>query len=435
MARAKRRNPAMSASIFDFVRDLLLLRYRENADEEERAAQRQPRRQVPAAHRADHGQGDRGHGLLPLQPAGLAERSRRRAGPLRQRRGRVSRAERAAALPRLAHSLSSTSTHDTKRSEDVRARINVLSEVPREWRQHVLRWARWNRRFRTRRGRPAGPVGQRRVPALPDARRHLARRNPQRRRPASSCVERLQQYMLKVAREAKSHTSWISPHEAYEQALLRFVADIFQADKKRPFLADLHQFAQQVADHGRWNSLSQVVLKVASPGVPDFYQGTELWTLTLVDPDNRQPVDFAAAAAAAGGAAEPRTSAGPRVAAAVASCSSIAADGRIKLFATWQALQARRQLPELFTAGEYLPLEVRGKHAERIVALARRRGSELAIAVVPRLTVKLCGFGGPPPLGELWGDTAIVLPAGNARRRRVWSIASPAGNTHWRRNR
>jgi (1->4)-alpha-D-glucan 1-alpha-D-glucosylmutase len=149
-------------------------------------------------------------------------------------------------------------------------------------------------------------------------------------------------------------------------------------------------------------------LKIASPGAPDFYQGSELWFLALVDPDNRQPVDFELRLRLfdelqAAVAAKPR----PELLAELLARRS---DGTIKLFATWQALLARRQRPELFTTGEYLPLEARGQHSDRVIAVARRQGRDIAIAVVPRLGVKLCGLGGGPPLGELWGDTEVVLP-------------------------
>jgi len=406
VARAKRRNPAMSASIFDFVRDLLLLRYRENADEEERTAQRalvgkfQQLTGPIMAKAIEDTAFYRFNRLVSLNEVG--------GDPVRFG---TSAAEfhklNAERVQLFAHSLSASSTHDTKRSEDVRARINVLSEIPREWRQHVLRWARWNKRFRTDvEGQPAPSANdeyllyQTLVGIWPDEIPAGAARQ--------QLVERLQQYMLKVAREAKSHTSWISPHEPYEQALLQFVAAIFQAEKKRPFVANLHEFARLVADHGRWNSLSQLVLKIASPGAPDFYQGTELWSLTLVDPDNRQSVDFGLRQRLLADL-QARDGAGSR-AELLRELLEHRQDGRVKLFTTWQALLTRRKWPELFTAGEYLPLEVRGTHAERLIALARRRSGELAIAAVPRLTARVCGFGGPPPLAGAWGDTVVVLP-------------------------
>ena len=239
--------------------------------------------------------------------------------------------------------------------------------------------------------------------------------------------------MLKVVREGKMHTSWVSPNEAYEAGVAKFVRAILTEDRRRPFLRDIDQFARKVADHGRWNSLSQLVLKVASPGVPDFYQGTEFWTLTLVDPDNRQPVNLAARR-------DSLTKLQVEMSQALKmSCSSEAidcwlaapsdnsdtrtaedqllqhlieqrADGRIKQFVTLISLRTRREFEQLFSIGEYFPLPVTGKFAENVIAFARRHQDQAAVVIAPRLSVSLSGFGGPPPLGELWQDTAVTLP-------------------------
>ncbi len=406
VARAKRRNPAISASIFDYVRDILLLRYRDNADDEERQAQRslagkfQQLTGPIMAKAVEDTAFYRFNRLVSLtEVGGDPERFGTEAAAFHE----VNRRK----LPEHAHGLASSSTHDTKRSEDVRVRVNVLSEIPHEWRKSVQRWARWHKRLKaTVDGLPAPAANdeyvlyQTLIGIWPDQ----APQGAERLR----LVERLQHYMLKVAREAKVDTSWVSPHEAYEQALTQFVADVFRQDKRRAFVADLDNLAQRVAEHGRWNALAQQVLKISSPGAPDFYQGTELWCLTLVDPDNRQPVDFGLRQRSFAMLRE-RIASGQRDV-LLQELLEQRRDGRIKLFATWQALQARRQAPELFTAGDYLPLEVRGPHADRVVAVARRRGEQFAIAVAPRLTVKLCGLGGPPPLGPVWQETAVVLP-------------------------
>ena len=406
VARAKRRNPAISASIFDYVREILLLRYRDNADEEERQAQQsfagkfQQLTGPIMAKAVEDTAFYRFNRLVSLNEVGGDPE---RFGTDLAGFHEVNRRK----LPEHAHGLSSSSTHDTKRSEDVRVRINVLSEIPSQWRKSVQRWARGHKRIKaTIDGMPAPAANdeyvlyQTLIGVWPDA----IPRGDERRR----LIERLQQYMLKVAREAKVHTSWVSPHEAYEQALTQFVAELFREDKRRTFLAELDSLAQQVSEHGRWNALSQQVLKIASPGAPDFYQGTELWCLTLVDPDNRQPVDFELRQRWFA-ELQQRVLAGEREQ-LLSELLERRRDGRIKLFTTWQALQARRESPDLFTSGEYIPLEARGKHAERVVALARRRNGQVAIAVVPRLTVKLCSLGGPPPLGSIWEDTSIVLP-------------------------
>jgi (1->4)-alpha-D-glucan 1-alpha-D-glucosylmutase len=409
VARAKRHNRAMSASIFDFVRDALLLRYRDNADDEERQALWQfvGKFQQLTGPIMAKGVEDtafyRFNRLVSLNEVG-GDPARFGNDPAAFHRLNASR------VSRQLRGLSSTSTHDTKRSEDVRARINVLSEIPRLWRQKLSKWSRLNRRLRSDvEGHPAPAPSdeyllyQTLIGLWPDTPPHGAERKQR--------IERAQQYMLKVAREAKSHTSWISPHEPYERALTAFVTDILDDQRRRSFVADLQNFAQTVADHGRWNSLSQTLLKIASPGVPDFYQGCELWTHSLVDPDNRRPVDFENARRRL---EELLTwmgaDASPERRALLSNLVESRADGRIKLFVTLMGLRARRALPELFTEGEYIPLTVNGPQAEHLVAIARRRGAACAIALAPRLTVKLCGFGGPPPLGPLWEGAMLELP-------------------------
>ena len=405
VARAKRRNPAISSSVFDFIRDLLLARFRENADEEERRSQwrligRFQQLTSPIMAKAVEDTAYyRFNRLVSLNEVG-GEPERFGTDVAEFHELLVSR------QPRMSRSLLATSTHDTKRGEDVRARINVLSEIPRQWRQSVSRWARWNRRFRSDVESTPAPSSndeyllyQTLVGIWPDA----IPTGQERQR----LVERVQQYVLKVAREAKQHTSWISPHEAYERAVIQFVADLFREDKRRSFLPDLDDFARSLADHGRWNSLAQVVLKMASPGVADIYQGNELWSLTLVDPDNRQRVDYALRQRLL----DQFDQATSREA-LIEDILRERQDGRIKLYVTMRSLRLRLAHPELFTEGEYVPLETGGAFAESVVALARRSGTQLALAIVPRLTVKVCGFGGGPPLGGCWRDTAVLLPAG-----------------------
>ncbi|MDZ4683620.1 MAG: malto-oligosyltrehalose synthase [Planctomycetaceae bacterium] len=425
VARAKRRNPAMSGEIFDFLRDVLLLRDRDVADEREREAiQRftgkfQQLTGPIMAKAVEDTAFYRFNRLVSLNEVGgePAAFGTSVAGFHRFQQAR---------LPRLSHSLNASSTHDTKRSEDVRARISVLSEIPREWRSKVQAWSRWHRRLKAE--VDGGEVPSRNAEYLlyqtligvwPDAIPDGADRE--------RLVARMQQYMLKVEREAKVHTSWISPHEAYETAVSRFVADLFATNRRRPFLADLHEFAGRIAAHGRWNSLSQLLLKLTAPGVPDFFQGMEAWNLTLVDPDNRQPVDFAARDQTLSELRTLLSSELPgttpedvidswlaRETESVPTASQrlleTCADGRIKLFVTLLGLHARRHCGELFATGEYLPLETTGRFADCVVAFARRHGDQCAIIVAPRLTVKVAGFGGPPAIGDLWQDTAIRLP-------------------------
>lgn len=437
-AEAKRRFPAMSASIFDFVRDMLLLRYHENADEQERRAVQNfagkfQQLTGPITAKAVEDTAFYRYNRLVSgnevggDPAAFS----------------VSAAQfhefNRSQLPRLSHSLNATSTHDTKRSEDVRARINVLSEIPQVWRKHVQRWSKWNRRFKTVLDGVESPsrngeylLYQTLVGTWPDA-------IPQQRE-RTEYVRRIKEYMLKVVREAKVHTSWISPYEAYEDALARFVDGILADEPQSRFLTDLDAFAGLVAEHGRWNSLSQLLWKIASPGVPDLYQGTELWTLTLVDPDNRRPVDFgrlrrtlngligemsnALSWPAAEGTLEhwiAPSSGGQEPSADVAAflqrLLAERIDGRIKMFLTAVGLRIRRLSPDLFSEGAYQPLRTSGKFAEHLVAFARQAGSTFAIALAPRWTASLTGLGGLPPVGDVWCQTELELPSELAGRQ------------------
>ncbi len=434
VALAKRRNPAMNDSVFDFVRDVLLLRFQDNADDEERAAVEQfvgKFQQVTGpimAKAVEDTAFYRFNRLIALNEVG-GEPSHFGTSLADFHRFNLAR------LPWQSHAMNASSTHDTKRSEDVRARISVLTEVPKEWREHLQKWAKAHRRLKTFVDGSDAPdsnaeylLYQTLIGIWPDeiptgdARRIF--------------VDRVQQYMLKVVREAKTHTSWISPDEPYETALRKFVEDLFYDERRQPFLEELHQFATQVAEHGRWNSLSQLVLKLTSPGVADFYQGTETWNLTLVDPDNRQPVDYARLESLldqlttrmtenleAGTTADNalthwlQAAFGQQPALSkpddfLQDLIATRQDGRIKLYLTLLGLQARRYAGQLFTSGEYIPLEVTGTAAESVIAFARQHGQQRAIVIVPRLTVRLVGLAGPAPLGQVWNDTAVTLPEG-----------------------
>ncbi|MBI2562304.1 MAG: malto-oligosyltrehalose synthase [candidate division NC10 bacterium] len=407
VAFAKRRNPATNVSVFDFVRDVLLLRYPENADEAYREAQLafvQKFQQVTAPVTAKGVEDTacyRYNRLVSLNEVG-GEPDRFGISVEEFHRQCLSRQEK------WPDGLSATSTHDTKRSEDVRSRIHVLSEIPREWRAAVGRWHRWNRRHASEvDGRPApdrndeyllyqtlvgawplGPMGQEEVAAF---------------------TARIQQYMLKAAKEAKVNTSWINPNEAYDQALRSFVARILEPGPGNRFLPDFTLFQGFVARLGMVNSLAQTLMKITAPGVPDFYQGTEVWDFSLVDPDNRRPVDFAARAALLAGLRE-RIAAGD-LAELARELVEDWPDGRIKLYTIHRALMSRRRTPDLFRTGAYVPLPTTGRHAERLCAFARRGGTWTVHTVVPRLVAPLTDTGARLPLGrEVWGDTWVVLP-------------------------
>ena len=291
--------------------------------------------------------------------------------------------------------LSATSTHDTKRGEDVRARLNVLSEIPGPWKSAVTRWRALNRRFRTDADGVDAPdandeylLYQTLIGAWPFA-------------PEEQLVfpERLRTYMLKAIREAKRHTSWISPNERYEAATLRFVDDIL--DRRRPFLRTFIPFQARVAELGIYNSLAQLLIKITAPGVPDFYQGTELWDLALVDPDNRRPVDYERRSQLL----QDLHDASPD------RLLDARGDGRVKMLVMVRALAQRAALRDVYERGSYVPLSVEGEHRSHVFAFARRHGDKLAITCVPRLVAGLLGARSGPPIGApIWGETRILLP-------------------------
>jgi (1->4)-alpha-D-glucan 1-alpha-D-glucosylmutase len=307
-------------------------------------------------------------------------------------------AENNARLRRSPHALSATATHDTKRGEDVRARINVLSEIPDEWRRRLAVWQRLNRRHRTTVEGATVPganteylIYQTLVGAWPiDA-------------------ERLSAYLLKAVREAKTHTSWINPNPKYDEALTRFAAAILDRQRAAAFLVVLIPFQARIADFGALNSLAQTLIKITAPGVPDFYQGTELWDLSLVDPDNRRPVDWKLRQRLLGELEDALATTADR--AGLAHDLWVHKDdARVKLFVIREALALRRARPALFAAGAYRPLDLRGSLAEHVCAFARVGEDAAALTVTPRLLARRGG--GAPPLGtEYWSDTTLELPS------------------------
>ncbi|MGH7717933.1 MAG: malto-oligosyltrehalose synthase [Gemmatimonadaceae bacterium] len=388
--------------------------------------------------------------------------------PLEEAVGALHRgnAERAGAWPRA---LLATNTHDTKRSADVRARVDVLSEMPAEWARQVARWRRLNRPHRTRlRGRLAPDAsteyllyqtlvgmwpllvsataptddlvakGYYRVVGLPE------------RDTMETLRERVSAYMLKAAREAKAHTSWTDPNEEWEQALTRFIHGILsdaenaehgmrreapasrvpRSRRSRSFVSAITSFTFRIARPGMWNALARVLIHLGAPGTPDLYQGDELWSFALVDPDNRRPVDYALRRRLLEEVGQRFATGGSERERLVREMVEAPQDGRVKLHVTHRALRARQEHPELFTRGDYLPLHAHGPAAIHVFAFARLTDHDAALIVAPRLTLTLLGDSSiasetdgesdaamtdrplslliPP---DVWRETFLVLPA------------------------
>jgi (1->4)-alpha-D-glucan 1-alpha-D-glucosylmutase len=310
-------------------------------------------------------------------------------------------------IERQAHwpsTMLTTSTHDTKRSEDVRARINVLSEIPRDWQRTLQRWESLNR------DKKIEVEGS----EVPDANEEYLfyqtlvgawPLQPMDGKAYEHFVSRLEQYMEKALKEAKLHTSWINPHEAYDLAVRRFVHDVLQPGADNRFMEDFLHFQNRVAQAGMWNSLSQTLLKLTSPGVPDVYQGNELWDLSLVDPDNRQPVDFSERATLLEDL-QRREAKG--LVSLVRELVARRTDGRVKLYITYKTLNLRRTQPDLFERGSYHPLAVFGAQAHHVVAYARQLGQQWAVVVVPRFIRQLSPSTRPPLGRRLWKETRLI---------------------------
>jgi (1->4)-alpha-D-glucan 1-alpha-D-glucosylmutase len=307
-------------------------------------------------------------------------------------------------LERWPYTMNTTSTHDTKRSEDVRARLNVLSELPGAWARCLGRWARLNR------GKKGVVNGQ----SVPDPGEEVLLYQsllgawPLQEEEVPGFRQRLKAYMVKAAREAKVQTSWLDPDEAYENALASFVDACLDTSRPNDFLDDFLRFQQRVAYYGALNSLAQVLLKVTSPGIPDLYQGAELWDFSLVDPDNRRPVDFSKRAQML--SELKRLEAGDP-AQLVRELLAAWRDGRIKMYVVSRALGFRRAHDKLFQEGAYIPLSVSGERKEHVVAFARHEGDNWVLVAVPRLVAGLAAPGQPPLGRRIWRDSVITLPA------------------------
>jgi (1->4)-alpha-D-glucan 1-alpha-D-glucosylmutase len=411
---AKRRNPRTAEAVFDFVRDTLLLANVGDFSEADRprlvewAMKFQQMTGPVMAKSVEDTVFYTYNRLVSLNEVGGAP-DRYGVSPAAFHRQNAER------LARWPHSLLTTSTHDTKRSEDVRARLNALSEMAGEWQAALARWGRLNAAKKTVVEDQPAPdhndeylLYQTLLGAWPVG-------PPLAGGALAEFRERIAAYMQKATKEAKVHTSWVNPNEEYDDAVRQFVHRLLPEAADDPFLADLLPLQRRVAFFGYFNALAQVLLKLTCPGVPDLYQGTELWDFSLVDPDNRRPVDndlrrrlLAQLQARVG-------EAGHDLRPLAAELLAGLPDGRIKAYLIYRALHFRAAHEELFARGGYLPLEATGSRREHVCAFARSLGDQVVLVVVPRLVVGLAGGDERAPVGPgVWEETLLVLPPGMA---------------------
>ncbi len=414
VSRAKRKNPALSSTIFDFLENILLLRYPKFFRETDKTEW------LDFVMKFQQLTG-------PVMAKGMEDTvfyiynrliSLNEVGGYPEKFGHSLEVFHGQNLERRKswpHSLNASSTHDTKRSEDVRARINVLSEIPLEWKKNILRWTRMNRKKKT------ATEGQ----WLPDRNdeyhlyQTLIGTWPLHKGPGAvpdeSFTKRIKDYMLKALREAKINTSWINPNTRYEEAMLAFIDGLLS---NSDFIEDFGALAEKVSFWGMFNSLSQTLLKITAPGIPDFYQGTEIWNFSLVDPDNRGPVDYGRCREMLRNLCARMEENGPALAGLARELVREWRDGAVKLYLTFRALHYRRENAALFQEGEYLSLETAGARPDQICAFARRKGEACAVIVVPRFMTRCLPEGegsadSPDIWRNIWQDTWIVLPAKN----------------------
>ncbi len=424
LREAKRRNRSTSESIFDFIGDLLLLRDPEELSDADRVERRELVLRVQQLTGPVMAKGledtvfYRYYPLASLNEVG----GRPTAGPVEPSHFHSFCADRREHWPA---GLSATATHDTKRGEDTRVRLDVLSEIPREWLAALKHWERLNRKLKPL-------VEEARVPGSNEE--YLIYQTLVGMWPMEGLAgdldeaahkdlcERAGAYLNKALREAKLHTSWVNVNQPYEAACQEFLTRILDPRHgDNPFLDDLRRFLQGIVMPGIYNSLSQALLKATAPGVPDLYQGTELWDFTLVDPDNRRPVDYARRRALL----ERVVRAGNErhgVATLVEQALAAPADGLLKLLVTSRALAERHRRREVFDQGSYIPLEVLGARANHVIAFARATENGAAVTVAGRLFAGLHASTRRPVGRDIWQDTRVVLPDALARTGRYRDV-------------
>ena len=293
------------------------------------------------------------------------------------------------------HGMNTTATHDTKRGEDVRARLNVLSEIPQEWSQQVNCWREINQTYKQE--------------GMPDTNdeyllyQTLLGTYPFEENELVDFPDRIKDYILKAVREAKVYTAWLRPDEEYEQAFLNFIDRILE---NTDFQQQLRPWQQKIAEYGIYNSLSQVLIKNTAPGVPDLYQGAELWELSLVDPDNRRPVDYQKRREFL---QDIKNQSSQNILQLIKELIATKENGKIKLFLTHQLLTARKKYSELFQNGDYQEIEVTGEHQDSIIAFSRNYGDKTIVAIAPRFLTGIIKPGQLPLGMQVWSDTSLKL--------------------------
>jgi len=411
IAKAKRKNPAINETIFSFLKDVLLNNcpeYISDTDRQEWLDFVMRFQQITGPVMAK-GVEDTSfyiyNRLVSLNEVGGSPD--RFGTPLETFHGQNT--ERIKSWP---YSMIATSTHDTKRSEDVRARINVLSEMPERWKACLAKWGRLNKKNRI--------ITEDRT--VPDRNEEYLFYQTligvwpiKPTEPAENENEllkkRIKEYMLKAIREAKVNTSWINPNSVYEDTLFRFVDAVLKDTPNNLFLKDFKAFQSEISQYGLYNSLSQTLLKITSPGIPDFYQGTELYDFSLVDPDNRRQVHY-----------ENRMNLLQKLKKQDASTSGCKLgreltlkkeDGLIKLYLIYKALNYRKENREIFENGDYVPLDVTGAKGYNVCAFARVEKNAHFLTIVPRFITQLIPQPGDLPFGkEVWADTFVIIPFG-----------------------
>lgn len=405
---AKRRNPAISPSIFDFIGSLLLLENPPGLNEKQIAARREfvmRFQQLTGPVMAKGVEDTAFYRWFPLASLNEVGGAPSRFGVSLSEFHRCN-GERARDWP---HTMLATSTHDTKRGEDVRARLDVLSEIPGRWYRAIRRWQHINKASREQ----LAEAGH--VPIFPNEEYLLYQTlagtwpfeaNAENVDPGY--VQRIEEYLIKALREAKIHSSWLSPNEEYETALRSYVHALLTPGGT--FLLDFVDFHGSIARAGVFNSLAQTLLKITSPGVPDFYQGSELWDFNLVDPDNRRPVDYERRRkllAELDAATSPES--GPNSCAALVNdLAQYPEDGRIKLYLISRALRFRRDQRNVFLNGNYTPLAARGELSNHVIAFARSWADRKVIVITGRFFSRLMTQT-QPPVGPVWRENSLVM--------------------------